>query len=174
MAITRVNKESFQVEGIEELVAKLTKIGDPKKTRSTLLKLLRKQARPIVLAARQEAPVSDKEHVRYVNGQVAARYKPGNLAKSIQVIPGKKESSRVNPIVYVGPRSTRKAGSIKYDGYYGHIVHYDNPRSKARVVVPGNPFMERAWKAVGNSSTEATRQQVAKVIQKEIDRYSSK
>jgi hypothetical protein len=171
MAVTRVNTESFKVEGIEELVAKLTKIGDPKKTRSTLLKLLRKQARPIVQAARQEAPVGDKEHKRYLNGQVVASYKPGNLAKSIQVIPGKKGSARVNPIVYIGPRAGKKS---TYDGYYGHIVHYDNARSKARVVVPGNPFMDRAWKAVGNSSTEATRQQVAKVIQKEIDRYSSK
>lgn len=161
-------KDQITVTGIDELVAKLTKIGDPKKTRSTMLKILRKQARPIVMAARNEAPMSKKAHKRYGgkgSGTVLATYQPGNLKKSIVV----GASKSINPSVWIGPGSGAKR---RYDGYYGHIVHYTNPRSRAKTIVPGNPFMQRAWNSTGAVSTEKTRAAVAKVIQKEIDRYS--
>lgn len=73
-------------------------------------------SRIIISAIKGRAPMSDRAHKRYSNGNVVATYKPGNLRRSIQVLPLR----RVKRAVVIGPRA--RGGTP--DGYYARFLEF--------------------------------------------------
>jgi HK97 gp10 family phage protein len=137
---------------IQKLVKTLDKyaalIGEERK------KFLEYAAVPIVNAAQSRAPQGIKVHYRYntakVNkkirapkgmGQIAAKYLPGNLKKSIGVLRLRKTQN-----VYVGPKMAKgqKSGTFggaRTDAYYAAWIEYGAAGHRAQ------PFMRPALPA---------------------------
>tara|TARA_R110000751_G_scaffold77905_3_gene157050 strand:- start:180 stop:641 length:462 start_codon:yes stop_codon:yes gene_type:complete len=108
MAIQRI-----KIEGIEELTKQIMNLSDDKMKRRELLKILRRQAKPLLASIKSKAPVADKPIT--VKG---ITYKPENLKKSFVTKTGK---SKQYPHVVVKPDSGKTA---KYDGWYIHFLAY--------------------------------------------------
>jgi HK97 gp10 family phage protein len=102
--------------------------------------MLRDAAKPLVMAARNNAPVGVRVHYRYNQGAVVAEYYPGNLKRSLQILDLKK-----SPDVFVGPKVAKGSkGTFKgrrTDAYYAHMVEYGTSQA------PAQPFMRPAWSA---------------------------
>ena len=113
-------------------------------------KILRKAARPMVEAARANAPVSSAVHFRYSStdkasgrirapkgkGKIVAKYVPGNLKNSIRTLTFRRDRSAV----YVGPKIAKRQTGFKtygsnkttVDAYYAHMVEYGTRHYPAR------------------------------------------
>jgi HK97 gp10 family phage protein len=133
-------------------------------------KILRSAAKPLIAAARSNVKDSSGIHKRYGKlvgkkagkgaGSAIATYTPGNLRRSIGIIPLRKTAN-----IYVGPRSKRAASGVysagRYDGFYGVFIEYGTRRISPR------PFMRPAY--------EATKDTVIKLIadgcRKAVDKY---
>tara|TARA_R110000772_G_scaffold67579_2_gene150027 strand:+ start:3585 stop:4058 length:474 start_codon:yes stop_codon:yes gene_type:complete len=108
-----------KIEGMEDVIREFKKIESDVVKRREILKLLRRQAKPLVKAIRANTPMANKTVIRRLaDGSKAAEYKPGNLKKSIQI---KTSPSKNYPNVLVGPNVKKNA---KYDGYYGFFIQY--------------------------------------------------
>ncbi|SHG27706.1 HK97-gp10 family putative phage morphogenesis protein [Flavobacterium johnsoniae] len=163
----------FEVEGFEELKAKIRELSNDKDKKREVLIILRQVAQPTLQAARMFVPVSPKKHK--ARGKLI---EPGNLKKSIGYITGKQE----NPTIYVG---TRAKGANS--GWYGHFVergvnkykkgfrrkrkrgandHASIGRTKA------TPFMAQAYEATANQVTADSERKMAAFIQRRIDKLS--
>lgn len=116
----------------------------------TRRKVLRRAARPMVQAARNNVPVSSAPHFRYGSsgklaanirapkgkGKKIAKYVPGNLKKSIKVLTFRRDRTGV----YVGPKLAKRRSGFKtygatsgtVDGYYAHIVEFGSRFQPAR------------------------------------------
>ncbi len=101
-------------------------------------KFLRKAAKPLIKAARNNIPESDEPHYRYATakassskrapkgeGNIVAVYYPGNLKKSIRALSFRKSGS-----IFVGPK-LQKRGAFgefgkgnKVDGYYAAMMEF--------------------------------------------------
>jgi len=87
---------------------------------------------------------SKKKHYRYSKGgENIAVYEPGNLERSIGMLPLRRTAQ-----VYVGPRFSKGKSSGVYsgsrvDGYYAHFVEYGVPQR------PATPFMRPAYDKAG-------------------------
>lgn len=159
----------MEIKGFKELERKIKELPEKVK-RKEVIKILRTSAKPTLRAAKNEVPVAS-----------------GNLKKSLGIIVGKKGRSKENPTIYVGPRS---GGRLKYDGWYGAIVHGGrnvyrrgfkrrHVRSKQNAnaavkFIPGNPYMDRAYNQTKGQVTKETEKSVAKAIQRQIDKLSDK
>lgn len=125
---------------------------------SKFQKELAKAGNIVVVAAQSLAPQSDGPHARYNTtkirkswrapkglGEVAAIYEPGNLRRSIQVLP--RYSGRnwllIGPRLHKGKTSGRFSGR-RVDAYYAGMVH------NGTVFQTAQPFMEDAAKSVGD------------------------
>ena len=160
-----MSKTVFEITGFKELNRKIKQLPYKLKKRE-MLKVLRIVAKPTVAAARSQAPVGVKAHKRYSkkDGAVLGRYLPGNLKKSIGNITGKRGLGRNNAVIYVGARSKGK----KYDGYYAGMVHGGTKYQSA------NPFMDRAYNQTKGLVTADAEINIAKLIQRQIDKLSIK
>ena len=111
----------FEIEGMQELTAKIKALPDRTK-RLEVLKILRRQMNPIKKAVKDATPVATRassRSVKSVGGEKKTyKYEPENLKKSIGIFTGK---SKYFPAVYVGPAMGVKK---RYDGYYGFFVIY--------------------------------------------------
>jgi len=136
-----------KVEGFEELRHKIMQLSDDKKKRASMLRILRVQARDLRDAARAKVPV-----------------KSGNLRWSIGVITSKKKDY---PNVLIGPRA-----SAKWKGYHGHLIEKGFYNKRVKRHIPAQPFMRPAFEQEKGQVSEKTAAQVAKAIQREIDRLS--
>ncbi len=99
------------IDGAEELIHKLEKLGGVRFSMIAQRKALRVASTPIVKAIREAAPVADPH---YVQGQLANK----RLRKSI----GRKFKYYKNTgtdMVIVGPRIKGK-----WQGYHGHLVEF--------------------------------------------------
>ena len=105
---------SLKIEGIEAVQSEIKSLGKDKIKRREILKILRRQAKPMMQAMRQKAPQSD--NVIIVRDNL---YYPGNLKKSIAI---KTSPSKKYPNVLVGPRYGK--GAKKYDGFYAWWIEY--------------------------------------------------
>jgi HK97 gp10 family phage protein len=101
-------------------------------------KILKKAAQPLIISARAKVKDSDRPHHRYSGGKKIATYHPGNLRRSIGIIPLRKS---VN--IYVGPRTKRGASGVysagRHDGYYGAFREFGTRKSAAK------PFLRPAY-----------------------------
>jgi hypothetical protein len=128
------------VTGFDEIKGGIKEIIDDKSKKKEILLLLRRIAKPALLASKQFVPVqrsrSNLKSRRTVIG--------GSLKQSLGFITGKKGNSKENPTIYVGPRvfkgkKKEKSGRNTYgDGWYGHMVDgghdiYRNPKKQAYV-----------------------------------------
>lgn len=182
------------VEGYNELIKKITKLGDDKDKRRETLILLRQVAKPTLDAARTLAPVSKRAH--WARGK---KIQPGNLKKSLGNITGR---SKTNPTIYVGARAKRK-----HDGWYAHFVHdgheqfnhgnikvtrgrdgrFKSVKVKGRFTkksylgrtrgashkfVTGNPFLHKAYEQTKSSVTADAEKRFSKFLQRRIDKLS--
>ncbi len=114
-------------------VAKLNRIGD--EVKRGVKKDLQEAASVIVSASKGAAPMGEKTHSRYSNGKVVAVYRPGNLKRSIRILP----LIRARQSVLVGPLA--RGGNI--DGFYARFLEFGTKH------ISPNRFMERAAAASG-------------------------
>jgi hypothetical protein len=128
------------VTGFDEIKGGIKEIVDDKGKKKEILLLLRKVAKPALLASKRFVPIqrsfSNLKSRRSVIG--------GSLKQSLGFITGKKGNSKDNPTIYVGPRvfkgnKAKKSGRNTFgDGWYGHMVDqghdiYRNPKKQAYV-----------------------------------------
>ena len=168
-----MSKGLTQIQGFEQLREQIKKLPDKVK-RNELQKVLRQVAKPTVREAQFQAPIRDFNK--------KGPNPPGTLKRSIGVKNGKKGKSKINAVVYVGPRTK---GSNK--GWYGHLVELghniyskgfkrvrkagaNNQAAKKRT--KANPFMDRAYKITKGKVSAESEKQVARYIQKQINRLS--
>ncbi len=138
----------------------------------TLRKIFRKGSKPYITAVRSSAPKATKTVKRYNtakvlkgarapkgSGNVIAEYTPGNLGRSMKVLPLR----RAKRAVIVGPKKVRNSRGIfsgrRADGYYAHMVEFGTTHSAS------HPFVEPAWQA----SKGAVLSNIIGELRKEID-----
>lgn len=103
---------SVRIEGMEEITRKIKSLPDRTK-RLEVLKILRRQMKPIQTAVRNATPEA-KRPIK-VRGKI---YPVGNAKKSINIITGK---SKLYPTVVVGPTIGKNR---KYDAWYLYLLVY--------------------------------------------------
>lgn len=146
---------SFTIEGLEGVSREIKSLSSDKMKRREILKVLRRQSKPLVQAMRQNAPVADRDIV--VRGKI---YSPNNLRKAIAT---KTSPSKKYPNVLVGPRYGR--GGKKYDGFYswwieyGVGTHISNPTG-------GKNFIQKTMQQKGESVTNQASKELKKYIDK--------
>ena len=146
---------SFQIEGIEAVSNEIKSLSSDKMKRREILKVLRRQAKPLVNAMRQNAPESD--NVIIVRNDV---YYPGNLKKSIAI---KTSPSKKYPSVLVGPRYGR--GAKKYDGFYAWWIEHGTGTHETNPTGAKN-FVQKTWAQKG----ELVKTQASSQLKKYIDK----
>jgi hypothetical protein len=144
MAIQRI-----KIEGIEELTREIMNLSDDKIKRRELLKILRRQAKPLLASIKSKAPVADKPIV--IRG---VTYQPRNLEKSFKIQAAR---SKTFPHVVVKPNRGSKG---KYDGFYVHFLTYGTPN------IQGDDFIKTA--------ADATLPTINTSLSAELQRYVTK
>lgn len=151
-------------EEVYEAIKKLQKVSDRIKSDSNTA--FRAGAKPIVNAAKSLAPRSQEEHYRYKDGRKVATYYPGNLRRSIKVLPLRKTKSAV----IIGPKLARSSGGPaegqfsgnRVDGYYAHFVEFGS------LNIPPRPYMRPAAKQAGPAGLRIA----VTELKKQIDKYA--
>jgi len=146
---------SFKIEGIQDVSREIKLLSSDKMKRSEILKVLRRQAKPMMQAMRQNAPESD--NVIVVRNDV---YYPGNLKKSIAI---KTSPSKKYPNVLVGPRYGK--GANKYDGFYAWWIEYGTGTHQSNPT-GGKNFVQRTWIQKGEIMQTQASTQLKKYIDK--------
>lgn len=156
---------------INEAIKKLQAL--PKEfSKKTKRKVLRKAAKPLIDAARNNIPESDEPHYRYKtskasnkikapkgSGNVIAVYHPGNLKKSIRALTFRRSSD-----IFVGPRVAKRGSGGHYgkgsrvDGYYAAMMEYGTKNHS------GVAYMRRAVPSATNQVQQIIIKETKKVI----------
>jgi len=169
---------SLEVNDVmRRLDAVAKKIADPKQRR----RIVRRHALLVVKVAQQRAPKGDKPHFQYFTKSVKlaksvrtasgaglkrAKYDPGNLRGSIQVLPLRK-----SPAAIIGPRVQRgvKEGDIfgpisgRYNAYYAQMVYGSAKAFRDRVMVPALVSVQaQLVKNIGASALRVIRAEARK------------
>lgn len=138
---------------INNVITALRKIGA--ETRNGIKADVSEGGKMLVAAIKQRAPVGTRTHIRYNSaGKVVATYKPGNLKKSIRILPLR----RVKNAVIVGPISRGKTP----DGYYAHMLEFGTVKMFAQ------PFVEPAVNAVSG----AVQDRILKALKNRIESHA--
>tara|TARA_R100000655_G_scaffold87238_1_gene127391 strand:+ start:6578 stop:7105 length:528 start_codon:yes stop_codon:yes gene_type:complete len=104
-------------------------------------KFWKETTKPLVKAAKQQAPVSSKDH-KYPR-EKNLTIKSGTLKESIQFFRTKASKEYMGG--YIGPRVKGKFKKEK-GGFYGAFVEYgDEVNHYGKFKSKSNPFMKRAW-----------------------------
>ena len=180
-----------EIQGFPELIQKLKAIENDKEKKRAMVAALRRVAAGTVRAARGNVPQQLRKHL-VIATRLKDKITPDKLKKSIGVITVRKGKAVEDPTVAVGPRA--KGNN---DGFFGHWAEegvrvYQKGfkrkhtggayKSKAqahnakgvRYIKPGAFFMKRTYEQTKGQVTEETRQSVEKVIQKVINKYSTR
>lgn len=183
-------KIEIQIEGFDELRAKIKKLGNEKDKVREVRAILMNIANSALNKARELSPVGDK-YVKWGKKKYLRKdYIPGTGKKSL----AKKVMTRArNPMVTISPRSRKSA-----DGFYmrqfvipGHNIYKsgfkrsrkgrrdgDLIKTRARnssgavKTTPKNYFLDRAYEATKNKTTKEAETKMATFMQKRIDRLS--
>lgn len=148
-------KQEFKIEGIEDVSNEIKSLGNDKIKRREILKILRRQAKPMMQAMRQNAPESDNV---IISGDDV--YYPGNLKKSIAI---KTSPSKKYPNVLVGPRYGK--GAKKYDGFYAWWIEYASGTHQSNPT-GGKNFVEKTSRQKGEMVYKQASTQLKKYIDK--------
>ena len=146
---------SFKIEGLEGVSNEIKSLSSDKMKRREILKVLRRQAKPLVQAMRQNAPIS--ENVIIFGDDV---FYPGNLRKSIAI---KTSRSKTYPNVLVGPRYGK--GANKYDGFYAWWIEYGTGTHISNPTGAKN-FVQKTMQQKGELVTNQSSKELKKYIDK--------
>ena len=141
------NNIKVELQGLGQLRKDIEKLADDKDKRKEILKILRRQAAPVLQAVKANTPVADKAQ------QGKYPHEPGNLRESIKIFTGR---SKTNPAVYIGPKVGRGA---KNDGYYGWFLI-----EGTKTIAP-NDFIGDAFKPFRESSRTQLSDKLARYIE---------
>jgi len=153
--------QKLKIEGMEDLIKQITDISNDKLKRRELLKILRRQAKPLLAVIKSKVPVSDgfiqvrgksvkRKNKKNQTGEVEAM----NLQKSFKVQTGR---SKMYPNVAVGPTRGKKK---KNDGWYAHMVLYGTK------YIQGDDFVKKAADQVLPALSVTASEQLQKYIVK--------
>jgi hypothetical protein len=145
----------FDIQGIEGVTNEIKSLSDDKLKRREILKVLRRQVKPILEALKQNTPIAQNDiTVRNVT------YSPGNLKKAMAI---KTSPSKKYPNVLIGPRYGR--GGKKYDGFYAWWIEYANGTHENNPT-GGKNFIQKTLVQKGESVTKVASEQLKKYIDK--------
>lgn len=133
---------------INEIIRKLQRIEPA--IRKDIKSDLRLPAAQIIAAIKGRAPVGKKTHKR---GSIV--YKPGNLRRSIQILPLR----RTKNAVIVGPKARGKTP----DGFYARFLEFGTVKMAAQ------PFIEPAV----NSSLPGAERFALELLKRRVERYAN-
>lgn len=137
---------------------------DPKEIRQHL----RPSAKVFIDAARDRAPRTNKPHHRKKNGKIIATYHPGNLRRSIKVLPLRRMKYGLGVGPYVQRRG-KGGGDFKgsrVDAYYAHFVEYGTVKQSA------NPYMRSAYDSTRGTVLATAKEGMAKLTNTIIRKYA--
>jgi len=143
---------NLSVEGIDNVINEIIAISDDRMKRGEILKILRRQAKPILAAVKSNTPVADGPIVGR-NGKV---YEAGNLKKSMAI---KTSPLKNYPNVLVGPRKGARAVN---DGFYAFFIQ------EGVYGIPKNDFIMDAARPLLNSTEKTMSVELEKYINKKI------
>ena len=143
---------NLSVEGMDKVISQIISISDDKIKRGEILKILRRQAKPILAAVKSNTPVADGPIVGR-NGKV---YEAGNLKKSMAI---KTSPLKNYPNVLVGPRKGARAVN---DGFYAFFIQ------EGVYGIPANDFIMDAARPLLNSTEKTMSVELEKYINKKI------
>jgi len=107
--------------------------------RKQMRTMLEYAALPIVNAAARKAPKSAEIHYYHKDGKKQARFTPGHLGMSVQVI---KKLKKAENAIFIGPYISGKIagtyGGKRSNAYYAHFVEFGTANQRAQ------PFMRPA------------------------------
>jgi HK97 gp10 family phage protein len=137
---------------------------DKRLGKKTVMKALRQGAKPVVRAAKQNAPVSGKRsfftaHKHISKGVQSTRlnlHKAGELKRSIGVIIGRGGWS-----LYVGPRFGNAMRAN--DAWYAHFVEFGTATSGWGKGQSPQPYMRPAWDSQNTVTLNTISQELSKV-----------
>ncbi|WP_405329475.1 HK97-gp10 family putative phage morphogenesis protein [Leeuwenhoekiella sp. LLG6367-2.1] len=155
------NRVDINVEGFEELRAKLKQLPDKVKGRE-IEKIMRRVARPTLLAARQQAPTGKTKALKKRISITRIRYRDAAMA-GVKVTPSRKKAFYAHFVEY-GHNVNRKGFKRKHRK--GANAGGAIGKTKA------NPFMDRARTSTVPGAIEKARKALAKYVQTAIDRLS--
>lgn len=148
---------------INEAVKKLYRISG--RTRNTAKPALRRAAKPIVQAAKDRAPKSDAPHYRYKDGRIVATYYPGNLRRSIRVLPLRRTAKAA---VLIGPKLAASSGGAtgdfkgnRVDAYYATMVEFGTVNQRPQ------PYMRPAAETAGPQALQLAVRELKAEIEKQ-------
>ena len=143
---------NLNVEGIDDVINEIIAISNDRMKRGEILKILRRQAKPILAAIKANTPVADGPIVGR-NGKV---YEAGNLKKSMAI---KTSPLKNYPNVLVGPRKGARAVN---DGFYAFFIQ------EGVYGIPKNDFIMDAARPLLNSTEKTMSVELEKYINKKI------
>ena len=143
---------NLNVEGIDSVINEIITISNDRMKRGEILKILRRQSKPILAAIKANTPVADGPIVGR-NGKV---YEAGNLKKSMAI---KTSPLKNYPNVLVGPRKGARAVN---DGFYAFFIQ------EGVYGIPKNDFIMDAARPLLNSTEKTMSVELEKYINKKI------
>jgi len=147
--------QRIKIEGMEELIGQITNISNDKIKRRELLKILRRQAKPLLKVIQSKVPTGDG--LINVRGKLYERKDYAfdeNLKKSFKIQTGR---SKMYPNVAVGPTRGKKKTN---DGWYAHMVLYGTK------YIQGDDFVKKAADQVLPALSVTASEQLRKYIVK--------
>lgn len=123
---------TIRIEGMEGVIREIRKLPDKVK-RLEILKILRRQVKPLKAAIKVEADKTNPEGKIYkIRG--GKTVEPGNLGDSIKIFNGRNKEF---PSVFIGPEMGPRK---KNDAFYAFFVQYGT------IHIAPNDFIDKATK----------------------------
>ncbi len=159
-----------KIEGIADVSRQITSLVDDKMKRSEILKILRKQVKPLLREVKNQTPVAQK--VLQVRDR---KYSIGNLRDSMKI---KTSKMKHYPNVLVGPRmggkKNKETGLADGDGFYAFFIQYGyaGTRHSGSNKIPARDFIHDAFKKVGASVERNTSKDLERYINRKIKKLN--
>jgi hypothetical protein len=152
----------FDIKGFNQVALEIKSLSDDKVKRSELLKILRRQMKPVLEKMRQNAPNQRTKEIR-VGDTI---YPPQELKNSLAI-----KTSPLKHIarVLVGPRYGR--GAKKHDGFYAFWIEYgvgkhiNNPTGKKN-------FIQKTYNEMSDKIYTQASAELTKYIQRKVKKLN--
>lgn len=151
----------IKIEGLEGVIREIKTLADDKVKRKEMLKILRRQMKPIHAAVQSRANEQRAEHPIKVRG---VTYDPGNLAKSIKLFTGRKKT---DASIYVGPADGHRGRKPKFDGFYGWWIIYGSAKHS-----PPDDFIWKAAAPLMESVNTTMSRETERYIERKIKKLN--
>jgi len=150
-----------KIEGIADVSREIISLADDKMKRREILKILRKQVKPLLQEIKNQTPIAQK--IMQVRDR---KYSIGNLRNSMKI---KTSKMKHYPNVLVGPKMGAKKNKdtnlADGDGFYAFFIQYGyaGTRHSGSNKIPPRDFIFDAFKKVGAN--------VERNTSKDLERY---